>query len=67
VHQESPGFWLPIPSKKANLTPLFSCAERTASNLIARKMLENGAIEASRCNSLLAPAATCLLPLRHLR
>jgi hypothetical protein len=41
------------PIQRSRLTPLFSRAERPASNLIFSKMFENEAIEASRCNRLL--------------
>ncbi len=46
----------------SNITLLFSRAERATHNLNARKMLENDAIEASRCNSLLGATAS---PTRH--
>lgn len=44
-------------AQQSHLTLLFSRAERAAPNLNFRKMLENEAIEASRCNSLLCRRA----------
>ncbi len=47
-------------------TPLFSRAERAAHNLSARKMLDNQAIEASRCNSLLGFCRAHAIDLHYL-